>query len=147
MYYPVCGPMRYPVHRPICSIQRPRPVVYRTGLRAGFFFCLDSPQAQTQIILQVFIFVTDKHVSNNSSASLASVASQSVQQVCVFKQIFIVITFFHKKGKGAEEGRVKNLPPPSLKHATYHTGADFRKGGAASNLLRRIWEPPTHAPV
>ena len=48
-------------------------------------FGLDAPQAQTQIIKSVFMFVTYKHMSNNYLASFASVASQSVQTVCVFK--------------------------------------------------------------
>ena len=48
-------------------------------------FGLDAPQAQTQIIKSVFMFVTYKHMSNNNLASFASVASQSVQTVCVFK--------------------------------------------------------------
>ena len=48
-------------------------------------FGLDAPQAQMQIIKSVFMFVTYKHMSNNYLASFASVASQSVQTVCVFK--------------------------------------------------------------
>ena len=71
---------------PASRTDRPRGRCTEPASEPDFLsFGLDAPQAQTQIIKSVFMFVTYKHMSNNYLASFASVASQSVQTVCVFK--------------------------------------------------------------